>query len=78
MLGVFLALAIATLIIILQLLSELKRIAHKAEKLADSAEAVGDFFRKSAGPMALGRFLSNIADTVLKHKQSNKRRDDDE
>jgi hypothetical protein len=78
MLGIFLLLAIAALIMVLKLMKELKRIAEKAEKLADSAEAVGDFFRKSAGPMALGKFLTNIADAVIKHKQGRKRGDDDE
>lgn len=78
MLGIFLLLAIAVLIMALKLMKELKKIAQKAEKLADSAEAVGEFFRKSAGPVALSKFLANIADTVMKHKQARKRGDDDE
>jgi hypothetical protein len=78
MLGIFLLLAIAALIMVLKLMKELKRIAEKAEKLADSAEAVGEFFRKSAGPLAFGKFLTNIADAVIKHKQAGKRGKNDE
>jgi hypothetical protein len=53
-----------------QLLNGLKRVVAKAEKVADSAEAVGDFFRKSAGPVAFGRFLTNIVETVHRHKKT--------
>ena len=78
MLGIFLLLAIIMLVMLLKLVSELRRIAKKAEKLAESAEAVGEFFRKSAGPVAVGRFLSNIADVVMKHKHERKRGANDE
>ena len=78
LLGLFLVLSIAVLVMIIMLVKELKRIAKKAEKLTESVEAVGEFFHKSAGPLALGKFLTNMAETVIKHKQANKRGKDDE
>ncbi len=71
-LSLFLILAIVVLIKFIQILHSLKHIAAKAEKLADSAEAVGEFFRKSAGPMALGRLVTNVIESVRQHKPDNK------
>lgn len=67
-LSLFLLLAIIVLIKTIQILHKLKHIAAQAEKLADSAEAVGEFFRKSAGPVALGSFVTNIVESVRGHK----------
>ncbi|HUD10703.1 MAG TPA: hypothetical protein VMR28_03465 [Candidatus Saccharimonadales bacterium] len=69
-LSVFLVVAIIAGIKLIQILQSVKRITAKAEKLAESAEAVGDFFRKSAGPVALGKFLTGIADTVIKRRKA--------
>jgi len=67
-LTLFLVIAIVAGVKIIQILHGLKRVMIQAEKIADSAEAVGDFFRKSAGPVALGRLISNITESVIKHK----------
>jgi len=69
-LTIFIICAIVASIKIIQLIRSLKRISEKAEKIVDSAEAVGEFFHRSAGPVALGKFISNITETVLKHKRS--------
>jgi hypothetical protein len=71
-LSIFLLVGIIAGIKVVQLISSLKRIANKAESIADSAEVVGDFFRKSAGPVAFTRFIANITETVIRHKKSNK------
>ncbi len=71
-LTVFLLLAIVALIKVIQVLSHLKRITEKAERLTDTAEAVGEFFSKTAGPVALGKLIANITDTVFKRNQSKK------
>jgi len=41
----------------------------KAEKIADSADAIGTFFRRTASPIALGKFITNIMDAVRKHNK---------
>lgn len=69
-LSLFLIVAIIAVIKLIQVLRSLHRITEQAEKLADSAEAVGEFFRKSAGPVALGKLLSNVAESVIRHKKS--------
>ncbi|HUD05418.1 MAG TPA: hypothetical protein VMR18_00640 [Candidatus Saccharimonadales bacterium] len=68
-LSVFLIVGIIVLVKVIQLINSLKRISQKAEKVIDSAEAVSNIFRKSAGPLAIGRFLNNIMDAVAKHKK---------
>lgn len=68
-LAVFLVLAIIAAVKIIQILDQIKRICEKAENLAEKAEAVGDFFQKSAGPIAIGRFVANMAETVFQKKQ---------
>ncbi len=68
-LALFLVLAIIVMINLIQVAAALKRISRKAEEIADKAEAVTDFFDRASTPMALGRFLSNIAETVSKHKR---------
>ncbi len=75
-LAVFLLVAIIATIKLIQILNHIKRITEKAEQLADKAEAVGEFFRKSAGPIAVGKLLSNIVETVFKRKQGKRRRSD--
>lgn len=68
-LAIFLVLAIVLMIKLIQVAAGLKRISRKAEDIADKAEAVTDFFDRASTPVALGRFLSNIADAVNKHKR---------
>ncbi len=79
-LAIFLVLAIVAVIKVIQVLNHLKRIAAKAESIADKAEAVSDFFQKSAGPLAIGRFMSGIAESVFQKKQSkrSKYKEDDD
>lgn len=68
-LSVFLVVGIIALVKLIQLIQSLKQLTYRAEKIADSAEAVGDFFHKSAGPVALGRLFANISDAVFKNKK---------
>lgn len=65
-LAVFLILAIVAAIKFIQILNHLKRISQKAEKLANTAETVGEFFKYTAGPAAIGKLLSNVHDAVFK------------
>jgi hypothetical protein len=68
-LSVFLIVAILLTVKLIQITQSLKRIALKAEKIADSADAIGTFFRQTATPIALGRFITNIVDAVRKHNK---------
>lgn len=72
-LAIFLLIGIIALIKLVQLLDHLKNISEKAEKIANSAEHVGDFFKYSAGPAAIAKLLANISESVFKH---NKRKDE--
>jgi hypothetical protein len=69
-LALFLVLSIVAVIKVIQVFSSLRKITKRAEQIADKAEAVTDFFEKSATPLALTRFLSNVAEVVNKHKRS--------
>lgn len=60
-LAVYLMLSIIVLIKFIQILERVKRITEKAEDFADKAEAVGDFFHKTAGPATLAKALGKIA-----------------
>lgn len=67
--ALFLLLAIIATVKLIQILNHLKSISEKAERLATTAESVGDFFKYTAGPAAFGKFLANITETVLKHRK---------
>lgn len=75
-LALFLVLGIFALIKIIQILNHLKRISEKAERFADKAEAVSEFFERASTPLAAGRLMANISDAIFKRRQrtSNKRR----
>lgn len=65
-LALFLLLAIVALIKVIMLIHRIKRLADKAEHLADSAEAVGDFFKKNSSPLTI---LANIVESARKHRK---------
>ena len=65
---IFLIAAIVAVFKLISVLNSMKRVAEKAEKLADSAAAVGEFFSKATGPMALGKMLGNVTD-FIKHRK---------
>lgn len=76
-LTLFLLVGIFALVKINQILRHLRNITEKAEKLADHAEHVGDFFSKTATSAAITNLVSNIVSTVRGHK-SGKRSNKDE
>lgn len=72
-LSIFLVAAIIALVKINQILGDMRRIAQKAEKIADKAEAVGEFFQKTAGPVAVAKLVSNVVESFNKSRnQSHK------
>lgn len=73
-LAAFLILAIIISIKLIRVINHIENITEAAEKIANQAEAVGDFFSKSAGPIAIGRLITNLAEAVW-HKSSSKKKE---
>ena len=44
-------------------------IVSKAHDITSKVDSVSDMFKKTAGPLALGKYFMNIAETVAKHKK---------
>ena len=65
-LAIFLILAIIVAVLVVQILRHIKHITEKAESIADKAEAVSEFFERGVGPMAIGRLITNISETIFK------------
>lgn len=61
-LAIFLVVAIVATVKIIQILNQLK-------KIVDKAEAVGDFFRRTAGAAAFGKLIANITEAVRNRKR---------
>jgi len=59
-LSIFLIVGIVALILIIKILKHVRRIAERAETVAEKAEAVGSFFQKAAGPLAVSRILTQL------------------
>ena len=68
-LAIFLILAIVLAVKFIQVVNTLKRIADKAESIAEKAESISDIFQKTAGPVAVGRFFTHIANTVFNRSE---------
>lgn len=68
-LALFLLLAIVISIKLIQLLNYFKRIAEKAEAIADKAETAASFFSKAAGPAVIGNLIANITEAVTKRSK---------
>jgi hypothetical protein len=77
-LGLFLLLGCIALVKTIQILNHLKSISEKAEKIADTAEHVGEFFKYSAGPAAVAKLLANITDHVFNKGAKRNKKGSDE
>jgi len=75
-LSIFLVVGIIVLVKVIQILKDIKNILRKAEQIADKAEAVGEFFQKTAGPAALAKLIANILQS-FRDKRGKKRKDDE-
>lgn len=63
-LAALLVLCIIIAIGIIKLINALRAISAKADEVIDDVEAVSSFFRKTAGPVAITGFISNIVSKV--------------
>lgn len=68
-LGIFLFFGIILLVALINLTKKMQLVADKAHEIADNVENVSDMFKKTAGPLAFGKFFVNMAETVAKHKR---------
>jgi predicted PurR-regulated permease PerM len=70
-LAIFLLLGIIIAIFTIKLIKQLQQITQHAEHIAEKAEAVTSMVGKAAGPMAIGKLLFGIIESV--RGQTNKR-----
>jgi cell shape-determining protein MreC len=68
-LAIFLILSIVLAAALIKLVKKMQTVADKAHDIVDNVESAADMFRKTAGPLALGRFFVNVYETVSKHKK---------
>ncbi len=68
-LSVFLVVGVIALIKVIQILDSIKGITEKAEKLAEGAETIGEFFKDVSGNLAIGKLVHNIAHFVKRKKR---------
>jgi outer membrane murein-binding lipoprotein Lpp len=73
-LAVFLVLGIMALIKVNQILDQVRKVTAKAEKIADQAEHVGEFFKNTTTSAAVGKLVANIFSAF----KSSKNKDTDE
>ena len=68
-LAVFLVLGIITLVLVIRILRHLKTVTEKAQHVADNIDTASEFFKKAAGPAAIGKLLANIYETIKKKEK---------
>lgn len=66
--SIVLILTIIALVYAIKVLKMLKSITEKADHIAGNVDAASEFFKKTAGPVAVGRLISNIVDSFRDHK----------
>jgi sensor domain CHASE-containing protein len=68
-LAVFLLLSILLVASLIKLSKKMQEVADKAHEAVGRVEDVSDMFKKTVGPLALGKFFVNVAEAVAKHKK---------
>lgn len=68
-LALFLILAVFLTIQLIRLVKSMNVVAEKAREVMGNVESASEMFKKTAGPLAVGRFFVNMADVVMKHKK---------
>ena len=69
--SIVLVLTIVALAYAIKILRHLKRITETAEHIASNVDTVSEFFKKTAGPVAITKLIANIVD-VVKRKSEKK------
>ncbi len=71
-LAVFLILGITVLIYTVQIMQRLKRVAERAEDIADSVEETAEMFRKGSGPVSFIKVIAQIINAAKKNDKDRK------
>lgn len=71
-LALFLLLAIMAMVEALIILRRVRNLVEKAERVVGSAEAIGEIFRKTAGPISILRIVRSAARIVQHNKSKEK------
>lgn len=69
LLGIFLIVAIVAAVLVVKLVKSLRLVVAKGEHLVDSAEELGETFRRNAGAVGILRMLLKFMATVNKAKR---------
>lgn len=77
-LTVFLIVAIAVLVNILLIVRKVHKVAKKVENLAETAQSVGDFLKRSAKPAAVGKVVSSAFKKARRHNRKRRGENDEE
>jgi isoprenylcysteine carboxyl methyltransferase (ICMT) family protein YpbQ len=67
-LALLLLLAIVATVLVIRLLKVLRLIADEASKVVESAEAVGEALKKTAGPLGLLHFIQVVVEAAMQRK----------
>jgi len=71
-LAILLVACIVFVVMLVKLINQLHQLTTKAEEIVDDVEAVSNFFKQAAGPVAITGLISNIVSTVTQHMKKNK------
>jgi predicted PurR-regulated permease PerM len=71
-LALFLFLGIMFLVLCIKLVKQIRQITEHAEHIAEKAEAVTEMVGKAAGPVAVGKILLNIVESVRSQTKGGK------
>ena len=71
-LTIFLIVGIVLLSLLIKLTKKLREIADTAQTVVENVESASETLKKSAGPLAAGKFLINIADAVFNKRRGGK------
>lgn len=63
-LTVFLLVAIVFIASLIKFISYLRIVAAKAEQVVDNVESASAVLKNVAGPLAVGKFFSNVVDII--------------
>lgn len=71
-LALFLVLSIFLVVKLIKVAKSLERITGHAEKVADRAEHISEFFEKTATPVAIAKLIANISESFKKKSKKEK------
>ncbi len=71
-LTLFLLVAIVLAVLSIKLIQRLRHIADTADLVVNNVEAASEILKNSAGPLAVLKFMANIADVAMKRKKGGK------